>query len=240
MKNAQEINLRKYKLIIFDWDGTLVDSSSAYDAWDKLYVERFYNVNLPIGYFKNLANKIKKVDPGQSENEYFRYLDTEFGSGNTPIEEIWRNIYTLAPEIQSRIQYKRGAPRALKELRSATTAKITLATNSEQRDVAFFSSDQSSTAAQLSPIHYFDKIITLDDVNYPKPHPESFQKMIDYFSLEPQEVLIFEDSLPGLTAATATNADVVLFNDESVDHSDLIGMADYSIKSWEEIIELLN
>ncbi len=238
MTDIGKIRLSEYKLIIFDWDGTLVDSSSAYEIWDKLYVERFYNTSLPLEYFRDLTSRVKNIRPGHSENEYFRYLDKEFGSGNTPIEEMWRNIYSLAPEIQGTIQYKTGAPEALRALRLATKAKITLATNSEQRDIAFFSSKGSRTAKYIAPNQYFDKVITRDDIENPKPHPESFQKMIDHFSINPRETLIFEDSLHGLTAAKGVNADVVLLSD-NIHSVKLKGMADYSIDSWQEIIELL-
>src|SRR3989339_1401783 len=41
---------------------------------------------------------------------------------------------------------------------------------------------------------YFDLIITGDDVQNAKPHPECFNKCIDNFNLNPNECLIFEDS----------------------------------------------
>lgn len=237
---TKKLDLNRYELIIFDWDGTLVDSLSAYEAWDKQYVEKFYGVDLPIEYFKDLAGKMKKIDPGRSENQYFRYLDELYGAGNTAIDQIWENIYSLAPEIQSKIEYKKDAPELLKRLKQATKAHITLATNSEQRDIAFFSSESSCTARHILPTHYFDKIITLNDVDNPKPHPESFQKIIDHFSVDPKKVLIFEDSVHGVVAAKAAGADVVLFNDNNLEIHDIAGKMDYIIKGWREVIELLN
>lgn len=237
---AKKLDLNHYELIIFDWDGTLVDSLLAYQTWDKKYVEIFYGVDLPIEYFKELASKMKKVEPGQSENQYFRYLDEQYGDGNTPIDQIWKNIYSLAPEIQSKIEYKKYAPEMLKRLRQTTKAHITLATNSEQRDIEFFSSEGSRTVLQIIPANYFDKIITLNDVDNPKPHPESFQKIIDHFSVEPKKVLIFEDSFNGVVAAKATGADVVLFDDNSFAIYDIVVKTDYIVKGWREVIELLN
>lgn len=240
MGNITDLNIHKYKLIIFDWDGTLVDSLPMYMTWDQLYVERFYDTHLPIEYFEELANKIKKKNPGHSEDEYFLYLDNEFGSGNTSIEVIWKNIYSLAPEIQSRICYKAHAPQALKKLRTTTNAKITLATNAELKDILFYSSQRSETAKHLSPIDYFDGIITLDDVLKPKPHPESFQKMIDRFSVDINEVLVFEDSFHGVSAAKAAGVDTILLDDSDAGNLEASAIADYSINSWQEIIAILN
>jgi HAD superfamily hydrolase (TIGR01509 family) len=239
MKTLKELDFRDYELIIFDWDGTLVDSSSAYEMWDKLYIEKFYNVEMPLEYFRELTARIKKVDPGRSEDEYFRYLDKQFGDGNVPIEEIWRNIYSLAPEIQSKITYKQHAADLLKRLRLTTNAYIALATNSEQRDIAFFSSMESATARFVSPKEYFDKIITLNDIDNPKPDPESFQRIIDHFFVDASKVLIFEDSVHGVIAAKKTGADVVLFDDEDLNLSEAIEIADYTFNNWKEIIDLL-
>lgn len=239
MKALKELNLRKYKLIIFDWDGTLVDSLSAYEIWDKLYVKKFYGADMPLGYFKELATKIKKVDPGRSEDKYFQYLDKKFGNGSLLIEEMWKNIYSLAPEIQSKIIYKEHASELLKKLRLTTDAHIALATNSEQRDIAFFSSKDSATAQFVSPVDYFDKIITLNDVDNPKPHPESFQKIIDHFSVDASKVLIFEDSIHGIVAAKGSGADVALFDDAGLELPGAVDIADYTFSSWKEIIDLL-
>jgi len=239
MKALKELDIHKYELIIFDWDGTLVDSLSAYEMWDKLYVEKFYGVEMSLEYFEELAARIKRVDPGRSEDEYFRYLDKKFGDGNVPIEEIWRNIYSLAPEIQSKIAYKEHATDLLKKLRLTTNANIALATNSQHRDIAFFSSIESATARFVSPIEYFDKIITLNDINNPKPDPESFQRIIDHFFVDASKVLIFEDSAHGVIAAKKTGADVVLFDDEDLKLSEAIEIADYTFNNWKEIIDLL-
>lgn len=239
MRALKKLDLHDYELIIFDWDGTLVDSLSAYEMWDKLYVEKFYGVEMPLEYFKELTKRIKKVDPGRSEDEYFRYLDKKFGDGGIPIKEIWRNVYSLAPEIQSKIIYKRHAVDLLNKLRLMTSAYIALSTNSEQRDIAFFSSKESATARFISPIEYFDKIITLNDINQPKPHSESFQKVIDYFSVDASKVLVFEDSVHGVVAAKGSRADVVFFDDENLKLSEAMDIADYTCNSWKEIINIL-
>lgn len=239
MNTLRELSIRDYELIIFDWDGTLVDSLSAYEMWDKLYVEKFYGAKVPLEYFKELTARIKKVDPGRSEDKYFRHLDKKFGDGNLPIAEIWRNVYSLAPEIQSKVTYKQHATDLLKRLRLTTSAHIALATNSERRDIEFFSSKLSATARFISPVEYFDKIITLDDIDKPKPHPESFRKIIDHFLVDASKVLIFEDSFHGVVAAKESGADVVLFDDATTKPTEVVDIADFVFCSWGEVIDLL-
>ncbi len=41
--------------------------------------------------------------------------------------------------------------------------------------------------------HFFDVVITIDDVGYPKPHPEAFRKVLNELKLQPEEVLMVGD-----------------------------------------------
>lgn len=201
MRTLSELNLQKYGLFIFDWDGTLIDSQNSYTEWDQLFVKTFYGVDWPLDDFRRLAKKMKSVNKKGAENAYFRFLDEKFGDGNTPMEDIWHNVYKLAPIIQAGNDYKRMAPEVLKLLRKHFTAKIALSTNSERRDIEFYSSKASKTHNSVSPVVFFDEIVTLDDIVNPKPHPESYQKIIDSFGVNAIDVLAFEDSLSGVRAA---------------------------------------
>ena len=48
---------------------------------------------------------------------------------------------------------------------------------------------------------FFDSIVTCDDVEYHKPHPETFLKAALEMGVEPHECVVFEDGDPGLEAA---------------------------------------
>lgn len=230
-----KLSLQKYKLIIFDWDGTLVDSLGSYKLWDKLYVHKFYGIDLPVKYFEDLANNMKTVNRGSSDNRYFRYLDAEYGNGDTSMDKIWENIYSLSAEIQGKVVYMEGATEVLKLLRSKTDARLALATNAEMRDIQYFSSQESQTAKHLSPIDFFDTVVAVDHVEKPKPDPETFQKVIKQYAVDPSEVLIFEDSLNGVVAGRETGADVVaIFADDTAKER-----AHYVINSWIEIMSIL-
>jgi beta-phosphoglucomutase len=56
---------------------------------------------------------------------------------------------------------------------------------------------------------YFTAIISGDDVTNGKPHPEVFIKATQALGLSAADVIIFEDSQPGITAAVATGSRVV-------------------------------
>lgn len=50
---------------------------------------------------------------------------------------------------------------------------------------------------------YFDIVVTANDVNHFKPHPETFLKCAELMNVEPEYVEVFEDGDLGLEAAIA-------------------------------------
>ena len=55
---------------------------------------------------------------------------------------------------------------------------------------------------QYTNIYQFTKLlITADDCNNHKPHPEPYLKAIDYFNADKNKCIIFEDSYSGFTSA---------------------------------------
>jgi len=49
--------------------------------------------------------------------------------------------------------------------------------------------------------HYFDAIVTADDVAQSKPHPATFLKAAEQLGVPPQDCLVFEDAPKGVEAA---------------------------------------
>lgn len=49
--------------------------------------------------------------------------------------------------------------------------------------------------------HYFDAVISADDVKTSKPHPETFLKAAEALGVDPKDCLVFEDAPKGVEAA---------------------------------------
>jgi HAD superfamily hydrolase (TIGR01509 family) len=56
---------------------------------------------------------------------------------------------------------------------------------------------------------YLDLIISNEDVNIPKPHPEGYIRAMIFFNSFPQKTVIVEDSEYGIQAANNTGAHVM-------------------------------
>jgi HAD superfamily hydrolase (TIGR01549 family) len=73
--------------------------------------------------------------------------------------------------------------------------------------VALATNRTVSTREVLAQFHldkYFDLVVSALDVQFPKPHPESMERILDTFGLTPQEILYVGDSAVDEALATAT------------------------------------
>lgn len=64
----------------------------------------------------------------------------------------------------------------------------------------------------------FSLVLTREDVENIKPHPEMYLKAMQHFELNRSECLIFEDSLIGVEAAVNAGIDVVAVYDQYSQH----------------------
>lgn len=74
---------------------------------------------------------------------------------------------------------------------------------------------------QLELTHFFDFVISKEQVSKHKPEPEPYLLALRKLALPSSEVLIFEDSNAGLIAAEKANCDAVAFRHEFNSNNDL-------------------
>ena len=68
----------------------------------------------------------------------------------------------------------------------------------------------------------FDMIVTNQDVTYPKPNPEGYNKIVSHFNLNKKYVYIVEDSPKGIQAAEASGCNVIqVKNPDEVSYQNL-------------------
>jgi len=69
------------------------------------------------------------------------------------------------------------------------------------------------TLSILNMEHYFNPIITADDVTNFKPAPDTFLKCAELMGVEPKDCVVFEDGILGIQAAESVGMMVVDVND---------------------------
>ena len=180
------------KGIIFDMDGTIVDSLPYhYEAW-----KIFFNENK----VENFSEKLNEYKGGGTldlmRTVYGnQYSKKELKKMSEDKEKIFRKIY------KGEIKQILGFKKFLGELKSKDIM-VGLASNAIRKNV-------SMIINELEIYDYFDSIICGDEVINGKPNPEMFNETIDRFNISKDECLIFEDSLEGVLAAKNSGVKVI-------------------------------
>ncbi|MCR4651415.1 MAG: HAD family phosphatase [Lachnospiraceae bacterium] len=215
------MKLDRYKAVIFDLDGTLIDSMG---IWRDIDIEFFrrYGMDLPVTYQKDIM--------GMSVIETAKYTKEKYGFTQSPEEMIdeWNEM--AYEHYATMIDFKPGADAFLNKLKSMGL-KIGIATSNSRY---LF----SAIYDKLGFERYIDAYVTGEDVVSGKPEPECYIKCANALEVEPSECLIFEDIIQGLTAGRKAGADTCAVYDEHSKEgwTDLVGQADYCIDSFEQLI----
>jgi len=180
------------KLIIFDLDGVLVDAKNIH----------YLTLNEALGskYEISWEEHLNKYD-GLKTNEKLKLLTTSKGLPPSLYNEIWLKKQELTINELKKITPNDVLKNAIKEL-SHQKYKIAVCSNSIRKTIL-------TVLSKLDIIEYFDYIVSNEDVNNSKPHPEMYWKTISYFGVLPEETLIIEDSPFGLLAANRSKSNVM-------------------------------
>ncbi len=177
------------KGIIFDFDGTILDSeSSTFQAWADIY--KRYNCTLPIDQWMKII--------GTTEN-YFdpvSYLEEK-----TKLKLDRQALLTEQAENDLMLLRETSLmPGVMEYLDSAKKMGIKLGIAS--------SSSSDWVVGHLKErnlFSYFDTVVTGEQVIKTKPFPYVFEKAVKDMQLFPYQVLAIEDSALGVTAAKAAS-----------------------------------
>lgn len=233
------------KAIIFDMDGTLIDSVGIWNAVDMEILARFG---------RNGADKLTEKQVQQQRDELLR----KHKSATKPYEEYYRDLkakydftvsaevaikarYDLAQEmLATRISYKQGAAELVKKLK-AQGFVLAIASTTKRDNMNVYKT-KNVNIMQSAPIdEIFSLVYTREDVAQMKPDPEIYLKTMDTLGFKPSECLIFEDSLIGAEAAKASGAEVAVIYDKYSDdeREEINKLADYIISDYNQVLSML-
>lgn len=198
--------MAKFKALLFDLDGTLVDSEHFhFNTWNELLAES----NVQLEYTDFLKNYAGIPLPGNAQRLKELYaIESPIEllisrKEDLTVERLKTSTIGLMPFVQETMDFfhSRGI-------------KMALVTASKRPDV-----DEMFKKNGLDK--YFDLMVTRSDVTNSKPDPESYNLAVEKLGLQKSECLVFEDTLNGLRAAKAAELTCFAIQANPEDHEKL-------------------
>lgn len=176
------------KLIIFDCDGTLVDSEYLYNSITAELLNE-------IGYPEYTPELCLELFAGMAWSVIRTELEIRHQT-TMPDDIIQRYIRIANERMNHDFQSSPGAAEALADL--SRDHKVCVASNGERNNVI-----KSLEVTKLMPHFSEDTIFTKIQVARPKPAPDLFLFTCAQMNHAPSEALVIEDSIAGVRAAKA-------------------------------------
>jgi len=214
--------LKNVKAVLFDLDGTLVDSMW---MWGKIDVEYLGKHGL------GLPKDLQKTIEGMSFSETAVYFKNTFQVPES-LEEIKAEWIAMAKDKYTReVPFKPGARRFLQYLK-ARGIRTGIAT-SNSRELL------DTVVDALNLKDYIDCFMTSCEAGAGKPAPDIYLKVAERLGAAPEQCLIFEDTPMGMRAGINAGIPVCAVAEPyCADQLPLIReLADYYIESFDEIFE---
>jgi len=168
------------RLAIFDLDGTLFDTNHVnYDAYK--YALEKYNVHLDYDEWRKHFN-----------GRHYKAFLPQLMGGDEHIEEVHDIKIAKYPEFLSAAIKNESLFTMIDCMRDEFhIALVSTASHDNVFQILNFFNVENK----------FELILTQSDVVKKKPDPEGFLKAMEYFSVKPEDTIVYEDSEVGIEAA---------------------------------------
>lgn len=229
------------KIIIFDMDGTLIDSVGIWNKVDMKLIQELGGPN-ELNEFDIQQQRDEKLrEYSKLENPYINYcqfLSLKYGNNLTG-EEILNKRFIIAQNyLKNEIDYKKGVPELLKLLKERNYTLI-IASTTRRINIDVYSNENNNIINKANLNDYFSIIYTREDVKEIKPNPEIYLRIINELNVKKEQCLIFEDSLIGIEAANNAGIEVVAMYDKysDIERDEIEKKATYNFENYEEVIQ---
>lgn len=238
MKNIFE----NKKVVIFDMDGTLIDSVGVWNKTDEILIKSLRKNDVEINNVQKMRDTVLGNAKGKDIYvEYCNFLDKKYEFGIGDGMKILQKRWEISDEYTSSIvDFKPYADKLLLKLKELGYILV-LATTTTQRQLNIYRNQNKNIMSKINIDEIFNLILTKEDIKEKKPSPEIHNKIIEKLKVKPEECIIFEDALIGVQAGKNAQIEVVAMYDKysDVDRKEINDLADYKFNSFEEVLKMV-
>lgn len=213
--------LKDIEAIIFDIDGTLIDSMWIWENIDELFLEK-YNLVQPEGFHEGME--------GKSYSETAQYFLDLFPSLPHTREELEQEWYDMAYEIYTtQMELKKGAYDFITTMYEKGI-KLGIAT-SNNKELA------EGMLKNNKVFEYMGSIWTSGEAGAGKPNPAVYLNVAKDLGVAPEKCLVFEDVSNGILAGKNAGMKVCAVDDKFSRNQEerKRQLADYYIQNYDDI-----
>ncbi|HXG63931.1 MAG TPA: HAD family phosphatase [Blastocatellia bacterium] len=210
------------RAIIFDLDGVIIDSEPLHAEAKRLTFEH-YGIEVP----PTLYDQFK----GRTDLDVIEHVVGLHPGRSLSVAELlghkhraFESLLDQLPQIPGALEFLELARRYIPRL-----ALTTSATKRNQR-IAF---------AKFDLHRYFDVVVTEEEIEHTKPHPEPYLKTVERLGIEAASCLVIEDSLNGVISARDAGCRVAALTTSFSAEELLRAGADNVFSSYRELTEHL-
>lgn len=219
--NVNKDLLEQVDAVIFDMDGTLVDSMWIWPEVDRIFLRK-YNLAEPENF--------QQAMEGKSYTEVAQLFLDFFPELPYTVEEIKQEWMDMTYETYTqKVELKQGARKFIQQLK-AKGIKLGIAT-SNARQLA------DATLEALDIHSCFDSIHTSCEVASGKPAPDVYLLVAKDLQVMPERCLVFEDVPMGILAGKRAGMKVCAIDDDfsRPQEKRKRQLADYYIQNYDDI-----
>jgi hypothetical protein len=183
------------KSILFDLDGVLIEAKEIHYKTLNQAITEVVGEEYNISYQEHLS-----IYDGLKTNDKLDLLSQRKGLPSQSHKQIWLRKQELTVDELVRLRPNEKLISLFSSLKQ--NYKLVCCSNSIKQTVHI-------SLNKIGVYGFFDFVLSNEDVNNPKPHPEIYWKAMSELGVLPEETVIIEDSPHGLLAAARSGANIL-------------------------------